>query len=184
MLAEILAAKRRRLRAATTASLVAPVPRRGPGFAAALARPWPGFILECKAASPSVGVLIADYDPAVLAGAYDGVADAVSVLTEPEFFGGELAHLARARERVDVPILCKDFILGPEEVRAARAYGADAVLLMLSVLDNKTWRACFDGARALGMDVLTEVHDEIELERALALAACRTFPSNGTDFSF
>jgi indole-3-glycerol phosphate synthase/phosphoribosylanthranilate isomerase len=170
-LAEILAAKHRRLRGATIASLVAPVPCRGSGLAAALARPWPGFILECKAASPSAGVLIADYDPAALAGAYDGVADAVSVLTEPEFFGGELVHLARVRERIDIPILCKDFILGPEEVRAARAYGADAVLLMLSVLDDETWCTCFDAARALGMDVLTEVHDEAELERALALEA-------------
>ncbi len=116
-------------------------------------------------------MLIADYDPAALAAAYDGVADAVSVLTEPEFFGGELAHLARVRERIDMPILCKDFILGPEEVRAARVYGADAVLLMLSILDDETWRACFDAACALGMDVLTEVHDETELERALALEA-------------
>lgn len=170
-LAEILAAKRRRLQAAPSAPLTAPAPRSGPGLSAALAKPWPGFILECKAASPSAGVLIADYDPAVLAGAYDGVADAVSVLTEPEFFGGDLAHLARVRERINVPILRKDFILGPEEVREARAYGADAVLLMLSVLDDAGWRVCFEACRALGMDALTEVHDDAELERALALGA-------------
>ncbi|MGH8225348.1 MAG: bifunctional indole-3-glycerol-phosphate synthase TrpC/phosphoribosylanthranilate isomerase TrpF [Gammaproteobacteria bacterium] len=170
-LAEILAAKRRRLQATTPTPMPAPVPRHGPGFAAALSKPWPGFILECKAASPSAGVLIKDYDPAALAGAYDGVADAVSVLTEPEFFGGELVHLARVRERINAPILRKDFILDPEEVREARAYGADAVLLMLSVLDDTGWLKCFKAANALGMDVLTEVHDETELARALSLPA-------------
>jgi len=170
-LADILAAKRRRLQAAPGAPPAEPTPRSGPGLAAALSRPWPGLILECKAASPSAGVLIADYDPARLAGSYAGVADAVSVLTEPEFFGGELAHIARARERIDVPLLRKDFILGPEEVREARAYAADAVLLMLSVLDDAAWRSCFEAADALGMDVLTEVHDEDELERALKLEA-------------
>lgn len=159
------------MQAAPRRSSAAPKPHRGPGLAAALARPWPGLIFECKAASPSTGVLIEDYDPAVLADEYDGVADAVSVLTEPEFFGGALGDLARVRERIDVPILRKDFILGPDEVREARAYGADAVLLMLSVLDDVAWRTCFGAARALGMDALTEVHDETELERALILEA-------------
>ncbi|MGH8272730.1 MAG: bifunctional indole-3-glycerol-phosphate synthase TrpC/phosphoribosylanthranilate isomerase TrpF [Gammaproteobacteria bacterium] len=170
-LAEILAAKRRRLERALPGESPHCTGRRGPKLAEALSRPWPGFILECKAASPSVGVLIADYDPAQLAGAYDGIADAVSVLTEPEFFGGDLTHLARVREHIDVPILRKDFILGPDEVREARAYGADAVLLMLSVLNDDTWQQCFEAAAGLGMDVLTEVHDEQELERALVLEA-------------
>lgn len=170
-LEEILAAKRRRRETAPPVPAPAPVPRRGPGLAAALSRRWPGFILECKAASPSAGVLIADYDPARLARSYAGIADAVSVLTEPDFFGGDLEHLARVRECMDVPVLRKDFIIGPDEVREARAHGADAVLLMLSVLDDGTWRACHEAAAALGMDVLTEVHDEAELARALALGA-------------
>lgn len=170
-LTEILAAKRHRLQAESHTPMPIPKPRHGAGLAAALTKPWPGFILECKAASPSAGVLIEDYDPAVLAASYDGVADAVSVLTEPEFFGGKLVHLSLARAGIDVPILRKDFILGPEEVREARAYGADAVLLMLSVLDDDTWRSCFSQARAFGMDVLTEVHDETELTRALNLEA-------------
>lgn len=166
----ILAAKRRRL-AEETGAAPAPEPRRGPGFAAALQRPWPAFVCECKAASPSAGVLMSDYDPAAVAGAYDGVAEAVSVLTEPEFFGGALAHLARAREQTTAPLLRKDFILAPQEVAEARAWGADAVLLMLSVLDDAVWSACFEAARSLGMDALTEVHNEAELERALELGA-------------
>jgi len=167
----ILEAKRRRLAAAPSPPMLRPEARSGPGLAAALARPWPGFILECKAASPSAGLLVADYDPGRIAADYDGVADAVSVLTEPEFFGGDLAHLPRAREVTDVPLLRKDFILGPGEVAEARTWGADAVLLMLSVLDDDGWRACFDRVRELGMDALTEVHDEDELDRALALGA-------------
>lgn len=170
-LAEILAAKQRRLERTPPGALPHYTKRQGPGLAEALSQPWPGFILECKAASPSAGVLVEDYDPTALAGAYAGVADVISVLTEPEFFGGDLAHLACVRECVDVPILRKDFILGPEEVREARAYGADAVLLMLSVLDDERWQTCFEVAGELGLDVLTEVHDEVELERALKLEA-------------
>lgn len=167
----ILAAKRRRLAAQPPRVVPAPSPRRGPGLAAALMQPWPALILECKAASPSAGVLLADYDPAALATGFDGIADAVSVLTEPEFFGGDVTHLARVREVTRAPLLRKDFILGPEEVTEACAFGADAVLLMLSVLDDADWQACFGTARTLGMDVLTEVHDEGELARALALGA-------------
>ncbi len=171
-LAEIIAAKRQRLKRRPPRDLPTCRARREIGLHAALSKPWPGFILECKAASPSAGVLVPDYDPAGLACAYEGMADAVSVLTEPEFFGGELSHLTRVRARLkNVPLLRKDFILGPEEIQEARAYGADAVLLMLSVLDDATWRACFEACRALGMDALTEVHDHGELGRALALGA-------------
>lgn len=169
-LEKILAAKRRRL-AAEPLPVYSPSPRAGDGLVEALRRPGPAFILECKAASPSGGTMIADYNPATLAAAYDGFADAISVLTEPEFFGGDITHLERVRGAVATPILRKDFILGPEEVREARAHGADAVLLMLSVLDGAGWRACFEQCAALGMDALTEVHDEAELERALALGA-------------
>ncbi len=170
-LEQILAAKRRRLAAHLPKPTAAPEPRHGPGLAEALKTPRPAFILECKAASPSAGTLIENYDPAMLVAEYDGIADVVSVLTEPEFFGGDLAHLARVRKKTAVPILRKDFILEPEEVREARAFGADAVLLMLSVLDDAGWKACFAACRELGMDALTEVHDEAELERALALGA-------------
>ena len=171
-LSEILAAKRQRIQRTPVRVPAKTEAYGGPRLLDALSRPHPGFILECKAASPSAGVLIPDYDPAALAASYEGMADAVSVLTEPEFFGGDVSHLARVRARLkDVPLLRKDFILGPEEVAEARAYGAAAVLLMLSVLDDDSWRACFGACRALGMDALTEVHDEAELERAAALGA-------------
>ncbi|MGH8311726.1 MAG: bifunctional indole-3-glycerol-phosphate synthase TrpC/phosphoribosylanthranilate isomerase TrpF [Gammaproteobacteria bacterium] len=167
----ILAAKRRRLATQPLHAVPAPQPRTGPGLDAALAQPWLALILECKAASPSAGVLLADYDPAVFATGFDGIADAISVLTEPEFFGGDLTHLARVREVTRAPLLRKDFILKPEEVTEACVFGADAVLLMLSVLDDADWQACFDTTRALGMDALTEARDEAELTRALALGA-------------
>lgn len=171
-LAEILAAKRQRMQRTPVRVSVKPEVYRGPRLFDALSQPHPGFILECKAASPSAGVLVPDYDPAVLAAAYEGMADAVSVLTEPEFFGGDVSHLTRVRARLkDVPLLRKDFILGPDEVAEARTHGAAAVLLMLSVLDDAVWEACFDACRELGMDALTEVHDADELDRALALEA-------------
>ncbi|MDE2235167.1 MAG: bifunctional indole-3-glycerol-phosphate synthase TrpC/phosphoribosylanthranilate isomerase TrpF [Gammaproteobacteria bacterium] len=167
----ILAAKRRRLASQPPQTAGEPRPRTGPGLADALARPWPAFILECKAASPSAGTIIADYDPAALAADYEGIADAFSVLTEPEFFGGQLIHLSQVRGVTRAPLVRKDFILGPQEVAEARVFGADAVLLMLSVLDDETWRACFQASGRLGMDALTEVHNEQELERALTLGA-------------
>lgn len=169
-LEEILAAKRRRLAAAPVPAY-SPEPYRGPTLAAALGRRGPAFILECKAASPSAGRLVADYDPAALAAEYAGVADAVSVLTEPDFFGGAMGDLEEVARSADVPVLRKDFILAPEEVRAARAHGAAAVLLMLSVLDDSGWSACFEACRNLGMDALTEAHDEHELARAIDLGA-------------
>lgn len=171
-LADILAAKRQRIQRAPVQVPAKPEVYRGSRLFDALSQAHPGFILECKAASPSAGVLVPDYDPAALAAAYEGMADAVSVLTEPEFFGGDVVHLTRVRARVkDVPLLRKDFILGPDEVAEARAYGAAAVLLMLSVLDDAAWKACYDACRELGMDALTEVHDAGELERALGLGA-------------
>lgn len=169
-LESILAAKRRRLAAHPPETREA-VPRRGPALAAALETPRPAFILECKAASPSAGRLVGDYDAAALAAEYATLADAISILTEPEFFGGDVFDIERVRKLTSVPLLRKDFILDPGEVCEARAFGADAVLLMLSVLDDEGWRACAHQAEALGMDVLTEVHDERELERALGLGA-------------
>ena len=140
-------------------------------LADALGRPHTGFILECKRASPSRGVLRPDYDPAAIARTYTPYADALSVLTDERFFGGHHAHLQRARQQVNVPVLCKDFVVDPYQVVEARAHGADAVLLMLSVLDDDQWRRCQKEAASLGLDVLTETHDGQELERALGLGA-------------
>ncbi len=129
------------------------------------------FILECKKASPSRGLIRADFDPVRLAEAFDPVADAISVLADEPFFQGSLADVRRVRERVSLPVLCKDFVVDPYQVYEARLHGADAVLLMLSVLDNPTATACLEAARSLAQDTLVEVHDEAELRRALALGA-------------
>ncbi|WP_437601087.1 bifunctional indole-3-glycerol-phosphate synthase TrpC/phosphoribosylanthranilate isomerase TrpF [Sorangium sp. So ce590] len=137
----------------------------------ALSAPGARFVLECKKASPSEGLIRPDFDPHAVAAAYYGVADAVSVLTDEPFFQGSFEILQAVREVLDVPLLCKDFVVGPYQVVEARSRGADAILLMLSVLDDATALLCLGAAEALGMDCLVEVHDEAELDRALALPA-------------
>lgn len=131
----------------------------------------PGFILEIKFASPSAGVIRAGNDLEPVLASYGRHADAVSVLTDQRFFGGSLERLAQVRERLDQPLLAKDFILEPYQVVEARVHGADAVLLILAALDDRSWHACAGEAGRLGMEVLTEVHDEAEASRAVALGA-------------
>ncbi len=138
---------------------------------AVLRAPRTSFVLECKKASPSRGVIRAEYDPVAIARAYAAHADAISVLTNARYFDGSHAHLRAVREAVSLPVLCKDFIVDPWQVREARGHGADAVLLMLSVLDDEAWRRCATQAAALSVDVLTEVHTEEELTRAVTLGA-------------
>ena len=140
-------------------------------LAAALARRGRRFILEIKRGSPSEGILRSRFDPAAIAREYDGVADAISVLTEPHVFGGSPDHLRVVREQTSRPVLCKDFVVEPYQVIEARAAGADAILLMLSVLDDSEYRECKAAAWDAGMEVLTEVHDEAELARAITLEA-------------
>lgn len=146
-----------------------PAPPRS--LRAALARPGSRFVLEHKRASPSNGALGCQKSPREIARAYSGVADAVSVLTDARFFGGSFEDLRAVREAIDVPVLCKDFVVSPYQVVEARSHGADAVLIMLSVLDDGEAAACLAEAEALGMDALVEVHDEAELRRALELPA-------------
>ena len=140
-------------------------------FGAALRAGRTGFILECKRASPSEGRIRDPYDPAAIARAYAGPADAISVLTDAPWFEGSLAHLTAVSEAVTVPVLRKDFILDPWQVFESRVHGADAILLMLSVLDDDRWRDCFAAAAEAGVETLTEVHTRAELDRALALGA-------------
>ncbi len=137
----------------------------------ALARPGARFILEIKKASPSAGPIRAGADVPALARGYDGVADALSVLTDARFFGGSLDDLRLARELFDGPILAKDFFIDARQIVDARIAGADAVLVMLSLLDDGQARGIIVEARRLGMDALVEVHDEAEMRRALALGA-------------
>ena len=145
----------------------------GAGFEGALARPARvNVIAECKRRSPSKGVLAADYDPVHIARAYErGGAAAISVLTEPTFFDGALAHLSAVREAVRVPLLRKDFIVDEYQIIEARAAGADAVLLIAAALEQadlvRLQRAAWDA----GLAALVEVHDEAELSRAVDAGA-------------
>ena len=157
-----------------TASLESLLSRSSPSgrdFEAALRAGRPGFILEIKFASPSGGVIRSGTDLTPVLSSYGRHADAVSVLTDERFFGGSLVRLAEVRARLAQPLLCKDFILEPFQVAEARVYGADAILLILGAVDDATWRACSGLASRLGMAVLTEVHDEAETRRAVALGA-------------
>ncbi len=140
-------------------------------FEAALMRHRTSFILECKAASPSRGTIRPLLDLDQVASAYGPHADAVSVLADARFFGGSLNHVTELSRRLNLPVLCKDVVVDPYQVYEARRYGADAILLMLSVLDDAAWRDCHDVAERLKLGVLTEVHTESELRRALALGA-------------
>ena len=140
-------------------------------LAATLAKGGARFILEIKRASPSGGAIRAGADASALARGYAGVADALSVLCDRTYFGGSLEDLAAARSEFDGPILAKDFFIDLRQVAEARIAGADAILVMLSLLDDADARAMIDEARRLGMDALVEVHDEREMRRAIALGA-------------
>lgn len=129
------------------------------------------FILECKKASPSKGVIRDDFDPARIAGVYKHYASAVSVLTDEKYFQGSFDFLPIVSGIVSQPVLCKDFIIDAYQIYLARFYQADACLLMLSVLDDERYRQLAAVAHSLKMGVLTEVSNEEELERAIALGA-------------
>ncbi|MEZ3500513.1 bifunctional indole-3-glycerol-phosphate synthase TrpC/phosphoribosylanthranilate isomerase TrpF [Pantoea sp. KPR_PJ] len=129
------------------------------------------FILECKKASPSKGLIREDFDPAAIAGIYRHHASAVSVLTDEKYFQGSFDFLPIVSAALTQPVLCKDFIIDPYQIYLARHYQADAILLMLSVLDDEQYRQLAAVAHSLKMGVLTEVSNEAELERAIALEA-------------
>ncbi len=129
-----------------------------------------GIIAELKQRSPSKGWLTASYNPVARALAYEkNGAKAISVLTEPLHFGGDLAHLRTVRGEVSIPVLRKDFIRHPVQLYEARVHGADAVLFIVRILDDYQLRDLHDTAYALGMEALVEVHTPLELERALGI---------------
>ena len=175
-LTEILAAtceevaRRRRITSDPFVSGEIEAPR---GFHAALrakARTGFGLIAEIKKASPSKGLIRANFDPAAHARAYAaGGAACLSVLTDEPFFQGHLDYLVQARAACALPVLRKDFMVDPWQVAEARAHGADAILIIVAALDDGAMAEIEAAALDHGMDVLVEVHDEPELDRALRL---------------
>jgi indole-3-glycerol phosphate synthase len=145
----------------------------GARFHGALSKPARvNVIAECKRRSPSRGVLCAAYDPAAIARRYQaGGAAAISVLTEPTFFDGSLEHLMQVRSAVAVPVLRKDFVVDEYQLLEARAAGADAVLLIVAALGQQDLEDLRTRAEALGLAALVEVHDDVELSRALDAGA-------------
>jgi indole-3-glycerol phosphate synthase/phosphoribosylanthranilate isomerase len=140
-------------------------------LASALASDGSRFILEIKKASPSGGAIRAGADVSALARGYSGVADALSVLCDNTHFGGSLGDLETARQIYEGPILAKDFFIDLRQVAEARIHGADAILVMLSLLGDSAAREMIEEARRFNMDALVEVHSESEMCRALALGA-------------
>jgi indole-3-glycerol phosphate synthase len=174
ILERILAAKREEVSALKqirqgieTEARAAPPPR---DFLGALRAKQPAVIAEIKRASPSKGLLRADFDPAAIAISYEkGGAACISVLTDKEFFQGSVEHLRAARAASSLPALRKDFVIDPCQVFESRALGADCVLLIAACLGDSQMNELEMLAHSLGMAVLVEVHDADELERALKL---------------
>ena len=176
----IVAAKRREVEAARAALSAADMERRAQradpprGFEAALRRRVaagePAVIAEIKRASPSRGLIRADFDPVRIARSYESHGAAcLSVLTDREFFGGSPDDLRAARSACRLPVLRKDFMIDPYQVHEARSWGADCILLIMDAAPDEALADMARLARSLGMDVLVECHDRAQLERALGL---------------
>jgi len=144
----------------------------------------PAVIAEVKKASPSKGVIREDFDPESIARGYAaGGASCLSVLTDKPFFQGGFDVLVQVRQVVELPLLCKDFILSPYQLYQARAAGADAALLIAAILTDVDMAYLLKVARSLGLAVLVEVHDAAELERVLALDGVQLIGINNRDLA-
>lgn len=167
-LEQIIAYKHELLRskAASIEAMQAAITKSDRSLHTALSQKNAAFIFEIKPASPSKGVIRADADIVSIANIYAPFASAISVLADEKFFGGSLVNVRNVASTVACPVLAKDVVVSPLQIVEARAHGAHAVLLMLSVLDDETFHACAKTARDLGMDFITEVHSESEMVRA------------------
>ena len=144
----------------------------------------PAVIAEVKKASPSKGVIREEFDPVAIARAYAaGGASCLSVLTDKTFFQGGFDVLVEVRQAVDLPLLCKEFVLSPYQLFQARAAGADAVLLIAAILSDQDLQYLRKAAVSLGLDVLVEVHDADELERVLSLGEFPLIGINNRDLT-
>jgi indole-3-glycerol phosphate synthase len=175
ILDDIVAQKKREV--ALLPSGPAAVAARGahPDFFAALQsskRGSPALIAEVKKASPSAGIICPDFDPIRIAREYEAAgATCLSVLTDEKFFQGSLNDLQMIRAAVNLPLLRKDFIIDERQIPEAVRYGADAILLIVRILDDKALKHLHRLATGVGLTVLVEVHDEAELDRALTIGA-------------
>ncbi|SHO45180.1 indole-3-glycerol phosphate synthase [Anaerocolumna xylanovorans DSM 12503] len=141
-------------------------------FEEALRKEGIHFICEVKKASPSKGIIAEDFPYVAIAKEYEEAgASCISVLTEPEFFLGRNSYLSEIKREVSIPILRKDFIIEPYQIYQARILGADAILLICSILEDKELKEYLELSRELGLSVLVEAHDEIEVERAVKAGA-------------
>lgn len=183
-LERVLELTKRRVEASKATGLPDKLPDDGRDpflFETVLRRPGMSFICEVKKASPSAGVICERYGYMTVARQYeDAGASAISVLTEPDFFMGSSRHLSEIREIVDVPLLRKDFIIDPFQIKQSAFLGADAILLICAVLAPDQIREYIKLADSIGLSCLVEVHDEKELEAALS-AGSRVIGANNRD---
>lgn len=153
-------------------------------FKAALAKPGLSVISEVKKASPSAGIIDPIFDYKAIAKAYEkGGADAISVLTDVQYFKGANQYLREIRNEVALPLLRKDFLIDPIQVYEAKAIGADAILLIAAILDLPQLRDLYQLGKELGLSILTEVHDEAELDMVLE-ADCDIIGINNRDLRY
>ena len=173
ILDKIVAEKEREVAALPRRDVLMVAGRRD--FHAALRTPRRGnvaLIAEVKKASPSAGVICADFDPIRIAREYEASgADCLSVLTDTKFFQGSLEYLRQIREAVKLPLLRKDFIIDERQIPESMEFGADAILLIVRILDDARLKRFHALATEAGLSVLVETHDEREMDRALAIGA-------------
>lgn len=144
----------------------------------------PALIAEVKKASPSKGVIRADFDPVEIAKAYhQGGASCLSVLTDSKFFQGSFENLAAVRQAVDLPLLCKEFVIYPYQIYYARAHGADAILLIAAILEDSDLQYFLKIVKVLGMTALIEVHTAEEFDRVLKLTGVQLIGINNRDLT-